>query len=179
MSPNAAPIQGFSPIIGSRPHSLILGSIPGVASLKAQQYYAHPRNAFWPIISDFLHLEPNFDYASRCHALQAAGFALWDVLESCVRPGSLDSAIDKKSEQQIPLLDLLARYPSIHTLLFNGQKSYQVFTRTWQRDLQDKNYQFFALPSTSPANARLSYAEKRTRWFTALQSARARRDDMC
>ncbi len=90
-------VQSFPPIAAPGARLLILGSMPGAASLAAGQYYAHPRNAFWPILAALCHFPADAPYAARVAALQAAGVAVWDVLQSCVRPGSLDTAIERSS----------------------------------------------------------------------------------
>lgn len=91
-------IRGFPPRIGTNPRVLILGSMPGIASLTANRYYAHPRNRFWTILGEWLGFDPSLDYASRVQALHRAGIAVWDVLAECEREGSLDAAIMRDSE---------------------------------------------------------------------------------
>ena len=92
-----AEVCSFPPLCGPRARILILGSMPGRASLAAQQYYAHPRNAFWPIIEAALGIDRDLPYAQRCRQLIAKDIAVWDVLQSCFRPGSLDADIDPAS----------------------------------------------------------------------------------
>jgi hypoxanthine-DNA glycosylase len=88
---------GFPPIEGASAHTLILGTMPGAASLAVTQYYAHPRNAFWTILADLVGFDPQLDYVARTQRLVDAGIAVWDVLRSCERRGSLDSEIDRTS----------------------------------------------------------------------------------
>ena len=92
-----ARIRSFPPIEGASAHTLILGTMPGAASLAAVQYYAHPRNAFWTILADLIGFDPQLDYVARTQRLVDAGIAVWDVLRSCERRGSLDSDIDRTS----------------------------------------------------------------------------------
>ena len=90
-------MSGFPPIIGGEPRILILGSMPGIKSLEAVEYYAHPQNAFWWIMAQLFELDLRADYPQRCRALIRAGVAVWDVLHDCERPGSLDSSIVRLS----------------------------------------------------------------------------------
>ena len=120
-------IEGFPPIAGPAPRVLVLGSMPSVASLDRQQYYGKPQNAFWRIMGELFGAGPELDYAKRCARLAAAGVAVWDVLASCVRPGSLDSAIEMRSAATNDIAGLLAAHPQISHVFFNGRKSEQIF----------------------------------------------------
>jgi len=93
-------VQSFAPIIGRQPRVVILGSMPGVASLEALQYYAHPRNAFWPILGELFGIDPTAEYEARIRELEKLPVILWDTLQACHRPGSLDSDIDADSARQ-------------------------------------------------------------------------------
>ena len=106
---------------------LVLGSMPGAASLAAQQYYAHPRNAFWPIMSQLFGFAADLPYPQRLMQLQAQGIGLWDVLQSCERQGSLDSAI--RAETPNDFASLLQQQPQIRALAFNGAKAAQSFRK--------------------------------------------------
>lgn len=144
---------GFPPSIDADCHTLILGSMPGVASLKQQQYYAHPQNRFWPLMARLLgEASVPSAYAGRLHMLLRHHIALWDSIGTCKRDGSLDSAI--KNEQGNDFSALLKNYPAIRTICFNGGKSAQAFRRYNKTLLSRDDLAFHALPSTSPANAR-------------------------
>lgn len=162
-----AVIEAFAPLIAGQPHTLILGSIPGIASLNAVQYYAHPRNAFWLIMADIIGFDPELDYTQRCEQLTNAGYALWDSLACCEREGSLDSAIKRDSEVANAIPELLEDYPSIQRIACNGAKSWQSFCRHIRTHLP-REVELITLPSTSPANARMSFDEKATIWRKSL-----------
>lgn len=160
-------IRGFPPILPRRPRALILGSMPSVASLDAGQYYAHPRNAFWPAMAAAVGFQPSLPYRRRVAALRAAGIAVWDVLGCCQRKGSLDSAIVPASETPNPIDALLARHASIGAVFFNGRKAEAAFRRHILPALDGAvraRLRFVALPSTSPANARLDLRRKIAAW---------------
>jgi hypoxanthine-DNA glycosylase len=161
-------------------HTLILGTMPGAASLSAQQYYAHPRNAFWPIMLAIIKsMEPSFEqvslvqYAQRCKLLTDHGYALWDVLARCRRPGSLDSRIDRSSEEPNDIVDLIARHPELTRIACNGKKASTLLQRHCRAALTELNEQgrelsIVNLPSTSPAMASLSLLQKHERWVQDL-----------
>lgn len=160
-------VRSFPPLIAAGARVLILGSMPGTASLAANQYYAHPRNQFWPILGDVLGFDPAIDYAARVHALHASGVAVWDVLAECTRTGSLDSAIDRRSEFPNDLTTLLAEHRGIRHVLLNGSKAATSFRRHHPR----LAITTIALPSTSPANASMPLASKLRAWREALLQA--------
>lgn len=150
---------------------LIVGSMPGVASLQASRYYAHPRNAFWPIVGAVCGFDPGLDYAARLDALGAAGIALWDVLQSCVREGSLDGDIDPASVEPNDFAAFFARHGAIATVLCNGGTAFTAYTRRVAPTLAAP---FAALPverlpSTSPAHAGMPFDAKLAAWRAALQ----------
>lgn len=141
---------------------LILGSMPGDASLRAAQYYAHPRNAFWPIMGELVGAGPALAYADRLQALTTARIALWDVLESCARTGSLDSAIS--DERANDFAAFFAEHPGISRVFFNGTKAEQAFVHHVLPGLGKTALSFRRLPSTSPANAGMSFQRKLELW---------------
>lgn len=156
-------IHSFPPIIDADCQVLVLGSMPSVASLERQQYYGHKQNFFWPMMFQ-LFAEPYSDvYAEKQQLLLRHHIALWDVLASCEREGSLDSSITDEVPNAIPAL--LAEYPSIQYLLFNGGKAFQSFKRNFPELLQQLEYR--KMPSTSPAYT-MKREEKLQKWQLIL-----------
>jgi len=144
---------------------LILGTMPGLRSLELQQYYAHPQNGFWKIISTVLQQPFSLDYSERKKMLIQNHIALWDVLQYCERQGSLDSAIKKETANDIA--SFLKSQPDITHIFFNGQKAasyYKKYITT------HKKYTHITLPSTSPANARMLFATKLQAWKIVAES---------
>ncbi|MEN1679453.1 MAG: DNA-deoxyinosine glycosylase [Planctomycetota bacterium] len=159
--------RSFPPIAAPDARLLILGSMPGVASLEAGEYYAHPRNAFWPIMGELFGARPELPYAERCRRLQASGVAVWDVLRECRREGSLDSAIDRGSEVANDFRSLFHRCPRIVRVSFNGQKAEAAFRRHVLPGLDPAlsvRLTLIRLPSTSPAHAGRSSEQKLAEW---------------
>ena len=150
----------FAPIIDEHTKVLIIGTMPGVASLKAQEYYAYKYNVFWRIIGTIAGTSEFRDYAHKKEILKILHLGLWDNLRFCERVGSMYSQITK--EQPNDFDNLLKQNPQIQKLLFNGQKSYQFFKK-YHSNLV-KKYNYAVLPSTSPANARLCYSKKLALW---------------
>lgn len=162
-------VQSFDPVIGTNPRVLILGSMPGVASLNAQQYYAHPRNAFWPILSELSGIEWAECYEARIEQVKTLPLVLWDVLRSCQREGSLDSDIDKDQLQPNKIPRLLQQYPSISVLAFNGATSERIFRQKVANSVPDiQRLQLIRLPSTSPAHASKTLQQKTHEWRVIL-----------
>lgn len=162
-------LQGLAPVIGPDARLLILGSFPSVASLAAQQYYAHPRNHFWAILSAIwgLHDEqalPALPYTERLPIVRAHGVAIWDVYAGCLREGSLDSAIE--AAELNDLHGLIRQAPSLRAIAHNGGESarHMKLTRTLGLPV-------FKLPSTSPANASWSFERKLAAWRDVFEQA--------
>ena len=159
-------LRGLPPIEAATTRILILGSMPGQESLNQQKYYAHPRNAFWFIMAGLLKFESTLSYPKRQKMLTENRVSLWDVLENCVRPGSLDGDIVTTSEVANNLDDFYRRHPELQAIAFNGRKARHSFTRHFLRHDKKRwqNLTLIDLPSTSPAHAALRPAEKLKLW---------------
>ena len=158
--------EGFSPVAGADARVLILGSLPGERSIAAQQYYAHPRNAFWKIMNQVFGIGGT--YASRCAQLIQHRIALWDVLERSIRPGSMDANIRTDTAKANELPGFLLSHRSVCQVVFNGRKAEQLFYRFVDTDALDPSIALTGLPSTSPAYAAMPFSEKCERWTEAL-----------
>ena len=156
---------------------LILGSMPGKASLAAGQYYAHAQNLFWRILGEVTGATPSLPYAVRARALKSCGIALWDVLESCAREGSLDSAIDDASISANDFASFYRVHPRIAQVFFNGAKAEACYRKHVLPLLADGPAPpgYWRLPSTSPAYASMSSMHKQRVWKQALRQALAGR----
>lgn len=161
-------VRGFEPVAAPDARILVLGSMPGVASLRQARYYAHPRNAFWPIAASVFGFDPGLDYAGRLRSLQAAGVALWDVLQACDRPGSLDADIRAGTLVANDFGAFLARHPAIVRICFNGGKAASLYRRHVLPGVA-ASVEYLALPSTSPAHAAASFDQKLAAWSRALK----------
>lgn len=152
--------RAFDPVVDARTRLLILGSLPGEASLTAGQYYAHPRNAFWRLMDGVVGLDiSTLPYADRLVALKAAGIGLWDVIASAERSGSLDSAI--RSPEAADLRGLIARLPNLRVVAFNGGKAARIGLKILATEAD--RLSLITLPSSSPAHTQ-SLAVKSTAW---------------
>ncbi len=151
-------ISSFPPIIDKNSKILILGSIPGAKSLEKQEYYGHPQNKFWKIIFELFNEEFTENYTDKIDVLIRNHIALWDVLDSCERKGSLDSEI--KNEEANPILELLEKHEKISAIFCNGGKSFKAL-----QQILGKNFKIpiILLPSTSPLHT-ISFAEKLEKW---------------
>ncbi len=153
-------LHGLPPIIADGAHTLILGNMPSVMSLASQQYYANPRNAFWRITGEIYGFDTSAPYDVRTAALTAHGIAVWDVLQSCRRIGSLDSAVEPDSMVANDFQRFFNRHPSITRVFFNGAAAEKNFNRL-VRVMPD--FQYRRLPSTSPAQT-MRYEDKLAAW---------------
>lgn len=163
-------IYSFEPIAGSHAEILILGSMPGEASLAAKQYYAHSRNAFWPIIVQLLKIHPDATYQQKITALKSSPIALWDVLKSCKRLGSLDSSIETHTQISNDFQSFFAAHKKITHVFFNGGKAEACFKRYALPNSNLGLIKLSRLPSTSPANARLPFDEKCRIWHEMIDA---------
>lgn len=157
-------IYSFPAIVGNNARILILGSIPGKASLQAGQYYAHPRNQFWPILGELVGASPELEYVERTRILKSEGIALWDVLKSCYRSSSLDADIDKSSMVANDFADFFVGHSNIRHVFFNGATAEQAFRRYVLPEINGDELVLQRLPSTSPAHAGMSYQQKLQSW---------------
>lgn len=159
-----ATVRSFAPVASADATVLILGSMPGEASLRAGQYYAHERNAFWRIMGDLLGAGPSLPYRERLERISAAGIALWDVIADCERDGSLDADIVGASVCVNDFAEFFATHPAIRRVYFNGAAAESNFRRHVLPRLAGRNVTLSRLPSTSPAHAAKGYAEKLAAW---------------
>jgi len=166
-------VRSFPPIADARARILILGSMPGKASLAAGQYYAHPQNLFWRILGELTGADPASSYAARVRALKTQGIALWDVLASCARVGSLDSAIEETTIRVNDFAAFYRAHPQIAQVFFNGAKAEACYRKQVLLALENAAPapSYRRLPSTSPAHASVSRAHKLRLWLQALRQA--------
>lgn len=162
-------LKGLPPIAAPDSRLLILGSMPGVASLQARRYYAHPRNSFWPIMGDLVGALPDLPYEARLEALLGAGVALWDVMAACERAGSLDANILPETVQPNDFLAFFAVHRQIRHICFNGGAAETCFRRRVLPGLPQPWPPMIRLPSTSPAFAAKRYREKLQEWREILR----------
>jgi len=154
----SALLQGLPPVLSRRTRLLLLGSFPGAASLAAGQYYAHPRNQFWPLLAALLDAPlPAMPYPRRLQHLRQCGLGLWDVYAECRREGSLDSAI--RDARLNDLASLRRRVPALSAVAHNGGESARAMRIT-----AALGHPVFRLPSSSPANASWSFERKLAAW---------------
>ena len=156
-------LSGLQPVVDDKCRILILGSFPGEASLKAAQYYAHPRNHFWPLLSQVLNEDlVTLPYPARLQRVLAHGIGLWDVIAACAREGSLDSAIRHAQANDFDRLRHLC--PQLRRVCFNGKTSGK-----YAPLFEDAGFETLVLPSSSPANAQWPFADKLAVWRKIVQ----------
>lgn len=161
-------LRSFPPRADDDALVLILGSMPGVESLRKGQYYAFPRNAFWKIMGALLGFDPAIEYEERLRVLRNRGIALWDSLGACRRKGSLDSDIVDPEPNDIPAL--LAQCPRIRLILCNGTASCEHLRRAFPELFRREGLRILRMPSTSPAAAMFSFEKKLAAYRDALRS---------
>ncbi len=164
-------IEAFPPILPSKPHTLILGTMPGVRSLEANQYYAHPQNQFWKLMGDIYGAGPALPYCARVQILKERGIAVWDVVRACTRNGSMDA--DIRNEIPNDFAEFYRQHPTIELVVFDSLTAEGIYKRRVLPTLT-KQLRYVRVPSPSPANARLPYSAKLTLWSQALGSSSRR-----
>jgi len=163
---SAARKRCFAPVVDERTRLLILGSLPGDASLAVQEYYGNRQNKFWVLMSEVIGVElARLEYTMRLQSLLQAGVGLWDVVAEAHRAGSLDNNIRGRNDNDLP--ELLARFPAIQTIAFNGGTASKLGMKVLGE--YAGRYQIFTLPSSSPAYT-LPYAEKLRHWILLRQA---------
>lgn len=162
-------VRSFDPIAGKNAQILVLGSMPGRASLAAGQYYAHSQNAFWRITAELLQFDAGAPYQARVQALKSARIAVWDVLQSCVRQGSLDTMIENDTEIANDFHRFFRVHGRITHVFFNGAKAEASFKRHAAKEFGTVSIKYARLPSTSPANAAAPFARKLEAWRAILR----------
>lgn len=158
-------IHGFPPLARAGARLLVLGSMPSRESLARQQYYAHPRNAFWPVMTRLFGLRRT-SYRERAEELTGHGVAVWDVLQACTRRSSLDSDIDDDSIVTNDFQGFFRMHPEVRKVFFNGAKAESVYLKQVIPGLPSgpAAYPHSRLPSTSPANAGMNFEQKLEAW---------------
>ena len=158
-------LRSFPPIASRAARVLVLGSMPGAMSLRLQQYYAHPQNAFWKIMAELFGFDATASYVARTVALIRNKVALWDVLAACTREGSLDSDIDDRSIVANDFAAFFKAHPHVQRVCFNGAKAEAVYRKHVLPHLTTKHaIDYLRLPSTSPAHAGMRLADKLDAW---------------
>lgn len=166
-------LQSFDPIASPNASVLILGSMPGELSLTASQYYAHPRNAFWKVMQEVTGVDSSAPYDVRIQSLKLHGIALWDVLHSCHRTGSLDSAIESGSVRINDFTNFFPKHPEIRIVLFNGATAERYYKRYVLPEADNLKIAYFRMPSTSPAHAGVSVEQKIKAWRAGIEHGRS------
>ncbi len=172
MSATRHRVESFPPQVAADCVLLILGTVPSLRSLELHQSYGHRFNLFWTFMGQLFDAGPELPYAERITRLQRRGVGIWDVLQQCERPGSLDSSIVRESEVPNDIPGLLQTHPAIRAIALNGGRTQQSFRRHIERQLDAhmrEKITLLELPSTSPANASMSRVAKFARWRELLR----------
>ena len=163
-------VHSFEPIVGRNPRVIILGSMPGVVSLQAMQYYANPRNAFWAIIAELFGIDIECSYESRIRQVSQLPLILWDTLKACHRQGSLDAKILRQHIEANNIAGLVEQHTGLRVIAFNGAASEKYFYQLEKHRLPvDHRLELIKLPSTSPANAAMNFQHKLVAWRQLLK----------
>ncbi|WP_423909540.1 DNA-deoxyinosine glycosylase [Candidatus Spongiihabitans sp.] len=167
--------EGFPPIADARATVLILGTMPSEESLRKKQYYGNPRNAFWKIMGRLLKFERAAIYEERTEILKNNKIALWDVMQSCERQGSLDSAIINSTIIENDFVSFYRSHPNIRQVFFNGTKAEKEYCKRVlpKLSVKTKDIEYSRLPSTSPAMAHMSFDVKLLEWSAICEVRRA------
>jgi hypoxanthine-DNA glycosylase len=155
-------LTGLPPLIDERSRVLVLGSFPSEESLRQRQYYAYSRNQFWPIMGALFDFNPGSSYEARVRSLLDRRVAVWDVINSCIRKGSADQAI--QYDETNDLLDLLLEYPAVRHIAFNGGRAADTARKRFPELLNMERITWHQMPSTSPAHAARSFHQKLQTW---------------
>lgn len=149
---------GLLPVSGLEPRVLILGSFPSVLSLSRHEYYGNPRNRFWAVMEALFGIPASLPYAERCRHLAGAGIALWDVVASCSRQGSADNRI--RDDMPNDIAGFIRAHQTVRLIALNGSAAGRLYRRAGEMP----GIPFVILPSTSPANAAVSFEENVRAW---------------
>jgi hypoxanthine-DNA glycosylase len=169
---DTARVVGFNPVARSDARVLILGTAPSVLSLRQHQYYGNPRNAFWRIMARLLSRPENEDYETRTRMVLEARIALWDVLASAERPGSLDADINMATAEPNGFAAFFSDHQEVRAVFFNGGPAHKLWKRHVAQDVElPKGTSLVILPSTSPANATLTLEKKIAAWRQVVEAA--------
>ena len=161
----SARVHSIEPIIGRNPRIMILGSMPGIISINAAQYYANPRNLFWTVLADLFGIDIDVSYESKVQQMRELPVILWDTLKTCRREGSLDSKILNTDIEANDISALLKQFPTVQAIAFNGGASAKYFDRLVKPQLaKDLDIELLKMPSTSPANAAMKREHKLELW---------------
>jgi len=165
--------HGFKPVAAADSRVLILGTLPGPASLEKRQYYAQSRNAFWPIMGELFGAAPELAYRERLQKLRQNGVALWDVCHSAYREGALDASIDQQSIVPNDLARFLRSHAAIRLICFNGQTAGKLYRKLVLPGLPAtlRDIRCATLPSTSPAHAAMRFEQKLALWQVVRRAA--------
>jgi hypoxanthine-DNA glycosylase len=156
---------------------LILGSLPGKISLERGEYYAQPRNKFWPIMGDLTGASPALPYQNRLRLIKEKGIALWDVCAAAERAGSSDSKIHLATVETNDLVGFLRAHPGVDLICFNGKRAKEIYDSKVVQTPPTvfEKIRYAVLPSTSPANTTMRYDQKLSRWRIVLSEGNALR----